>query len=221
MNTAQSLPNIECEASPNGDIYIGKPEDLIAAGVLTAEQIPGWPGMPSTSASFVDGVVQPRGQKPKHDERWMQVSRYGGNIRCIKGISVEEQRLRSDIRRAELEEAERNKPKVDVGMDGALKAFAVGSAVHKVGDRVRCGNQSMVVTGEYRLRCVRAEDGEYIDSAGDRIDYRYGYTCQFRNGEEYFFPPHELTDDEGSSSHLRLVHGAREVASLPTFSLKQ
>lgn len=211
---------VEYDAGTGGDIYRGKPEALIAAGLLTAEQIPGWPGMPSTSATFFKGARVERRQRVRHDQHWMQVTRIGNNIRLVKGISIEEQRHRWDTRQAEIEETERNQPKADIGFDGACKAYDQASALFEVGDRVLYCNSPMVVTGEYKLRRVNNKEGEFVDGRGERIEYRYGYTCQYRNGEEYFVPAGYLTDDDGAPTHLRLVAGMSTLVARPTLAFR-
>jgi hypothetical protein len=215
-------PGVEYGAGISGDIYLGKPEALIAAGLLTADHVPGWPGMPSTSATFFDGARVDRHQRVPHDERWMQATRIGNNIRLIKGIGAEEKRRREEVLRAEIEEEVRNQPKTDIGMDAALKAFNDASTLFKVGDRAWVGNHSVVVTGEFKLRRVRNDDGEFFDAAkGYRVDYQYGYTVQYRNGEEFFFPAGDLTEEDGAPTHLRLVAGRSTHAARPMMEFKE
>ena len=192
---------IQVQHDLGGDVYLGKPEALIAAGLLTAEQIPGWPGMSSTSATFYDGQRVERYKRVPHDERWMQVTRIGTKVRLTKGLGAEEKR----VRLAEKEEAERRRPKPDIGRDAAYQACKEASTLFKVGDEVWNNGNPMVVTGEYMLRCVRSKTGEFVNSANQRINYQHGYTCQYRNGEEFFFEPGDLTDEAGEPTHLRLV----------------
>lgn len=220
--SAHSFPGVEYDAGTGGDIYLGKAAALIAAGLLTPEQIPGSPNLPGASGTFVDGVPQPRYTKVPHDEHWMHVAKYATSVRVTKGISPEEQRRRMDARKAEIEEAERNKPKTDIGMDGALKAFAAATARFQVGDRAWNGGHPLVITGECKLRRVRNKDGEFLDAEkGYRVDYQYGYTGQYRNGEEFFFEPNELTDEDGAPTHLRLVAGKCTQAVRPMMEFRE
>ncbi|NDZ12076.1 hypothetical protein C7T35_15280 [Variovorax sp. WS11] len=222
MKGARAFPGVEYAAGISGDIYLGKPEALIAAGLLTAEHIPGWPGMPPTSATFFDGARVDRRQRVPHDERWMHALRYGNNIRLTKGISAEEKRRREEALRAEIEEEDRNQPKTDIGMDAALKAFNDASTLFKVGDKVRVGDKPAVVTGEYQLRRVRSSDGEFFDAAkGYRVDYRPGYTVQYRNGEEFFFAAGYLSDEDDAPTHLRLVAGRSTQAARPMMEFRE
>lgn len=222
MPEVLTFPGVEYEAGTSGDIYVGRSEALIAAGIIDAAQVPGAPGMPKSSITFVDGVPQPRGAKPAHDERWMQATMYGRQLRLTKGISEEEQRRRSAARRAEIEESERSRPKTDIGMEAAVKAMKVASALFNVGDRVMCGKHPVIVTGGYKLRRVNNDDGEFLDAeSGKRIDYQWGYTCQYRNGEEYFFEPYQLTDDDGCPTHLRLVSGKSTLVTRPLMEFRE
>jgi hypothetical protein len=200
MSTIEAL---QVRHDLGSDVYLGTPETLIAAGLLTAEQVPGWPGLSSTSATFYDGQRVERYRRVPHDERWMQVTRTGSKVRVTKGLGTAEKRKRQ----AEKEEAERLRPKPDIGRDAAFQACMKASALFNVGDKVWNGGNPMVVTGEYMLRCVRSKHGEFIDSASQRINYQHGYTCQYRNGEEFFFEAGDLTDEAGEPTLLRLVVG--------------
>ncbi|WP_146039399.1 MULTISPECIES: hypothetical protein [unclassified Variovorax] len=194
---------------------------MIAAGLITAAQLPGTPGMPRSSAIFLDGVLQPRGSKPARSERWLQVTLYGRKVRVTKGISHEEEQRRIEARQAEIQELARSEPKADIGFDGARKAFAEASTLFKVGDSVRVGQHSLVVTGEYKLYLVRDKDGEFVDSKGGRFNYQHGYCCQYRNGEEFFYPAHMLSNDDGEPTHLRLVAGKSTQALRPMMEFRE
>lgn len=220
--SAAAHPGVEYDAGTGGDTYLGKAEALIAAGLVAAEQLPGAPGMPPTSTTFFDGARVDRSQRVPHDERWMNVVKYGKNFRVTKGIAAEESRRRTAARQAEIEEHQRNQPRTDIGMDAALEAFNNASTLFKVGDKVWIGKHPAVVTGEYKLRRVRNSDGEYLDAAkGYRVDYKHGYTCQYRNGEEFFFEPGDLTDEDGAPTHLRLVAGSSRGAVRPMMEFRE
>lgn len=152
----------------------------------------------------------------------MQVTRLGSKVRLTKGVSAEEKSSRIAAVRAAIEEEARNRPKPDISLDGAQKAYNDASTLHKVGDRVWVGNSPLIVTGEYKLRRVRNETGEFLDQAqGVRVDYKYGYSCQYRNGDEFFWPAHELTDEDGSPTHLRLVAGRSTTATRPMMEFRE
>ncbi|VTU34294.1 hypothetical protein [Variovorax sp. RA8] len=222
MSAAATIsPGVEYEAGTSGDIYIGRPAALIAAGLIEAAKVPGAPGMPRSSITFVDGVPQPRGAKPAHDERWMQATMYGRQLRLTKGIDPEERSRREQKRARELEELARTTPKKDIGRDEAIKQLRSASAIFQVGDSVIVnGHQAMVCEG-YKVHTVRAEDGEYIDRDGVRVEHRWGYTCRYRSGEEFFFAAYQVTapNDTGRPSHLRLVAGAKP-APRPVLALR-
>lgn len=209
MSAANQLaPGVEFDAGVSGDRYQGKPEALIAAGVITAAQLPAM-----ASVTFFDGMkVDGRKVKATQDERWMQVTFIGRNLRVTKGIPADERARRQAARRAEIEEIERNTPKQDIGEAGALEAFKKSGAGLEVGDCVYAGGEAASVTGGYRLRTVRSGEGEYLSSNGNRIDYRWGYVCKTTDGKEYFFAAHEVTAKQGRASHLRLAYAATPAA---------
>lgn len=110
--------------------------------------------MPRSSITFVDGVPQPRGAKPAHDERWMQATMYGRQLRLTKGIDPEERSRREQKRARELEELARTTPKKDIGRDEAIKQLRSASAIFQVGDSVIVnGHQAMVCEA---TRCTRS-----------------------------------------------------------------
>lgn len=221
MSAATNFPGVEYDAGTSGDIYLGRPEALIAAGLIEAAMVPGRPGMPRSSITFVDGVPQPRGAKPVHDEHWMQATMIGRQLRVIKGIALELQRQRQARREEEAAEIARTMPKKDIGRDEAAKQLRNASAIFQVGDSVIVnGHQAMVCEG-YKMHTVRAEDGEYIGGDGVRIEHRWGYTCRYRSGEEFFFAAYQVTapDDDCRRSHLRLVAGAK-LAPRPVLALR-
>lgn len=199
-------PGVElCFRNADGDMYLGKPEALIAAGLLRADQVPGWPGMPPSAATFFEGVLVERWTRVPHTEAWMNVVRSGSNIKVFKGISEAERARRI----AEAEERERNKPKAAIGIEVARAEYEAASTRFKVGDKVMNGDKHMVVSGHYGLSLVWSKNGEFVHSNGRRFDYMYGYCCKYPNGEEFFFVAHCLLDDDGNQTHLRLVRGAR------------
>jgi hypothetical protein len=209
MSAAKNFPGIEYDAGTSGDIYLGRPEALIAAGLIEAAKVPGAPGMPRSSITFVEGVPQPRGAKPAHDERWMQATMYGRQLRLTKGISLDERRRREQQRAQKLEDLARTTPKPDIGHDGAAKAMRAASAIFNVGDSVIANGDPALVIGEYTLRRVICTDGQFLVSNGERAEYRPGYVCRYRSGEEYFFPPHQVTTPADRAPFMRLVVGSK------------
>ncbi|OUM01785.1 hypothetical protein [Variovorax sp. JS1663] len=212
---------VEYEAGTSGDIHLGRPEALIASGIIDAAKVPGAPGMPKSSITFIDGVPQPRGTKPKHDERWMQATMIGRQLRVSKGISDAERTRREQQRAQELEDLARTAPKKDIGREEAAKQLRGASAIFNVGDSVLANGYPAMVCEGYGLCAVKAEDGEFVASDGVRIEYRWGYTCRYRSGEEFFFAAHQVTapKDEHRPGHLRLVAGAKP-APRPVLALR-
>src|SRR5665647_1967757 len=52
------------------DLYFGKATELIAAGLVRPEQLPGAEGMPPSAVTFYAGKLMPRWQRAKHDEKY-------------------------------------------------------------------------------------------------------------------------------------------------------
>ncbi|WGT64769.1 hypothetical protein [Variovorax paradoxus] len=197
-------PGIAFDAGVSGDRYQGKPDALIAAGVITADHIP-----TNTSQTFVDGVkVDGRRFKGKHDDRWMQVSRHATSLIVTKGIADAERARRVEARRQAVEELARATPKKDPGFDAVRAMDYKASAALLPGAEVFANGRAATVTGEFKLRRVSVEDGEFVDG-DNRTEYIPGYTCRIHeSGKEFFYPAHEVRAKSGALSHLRLVSGA-------------
>lgn len=191
-------------SGPSGDVYQGTPSALIAAGLMDETQVPGGPGMPKVCASFVNGVLQPKSARPKHDERWMRVIVYGSKLRVVRGIGREEQERRRQNILAMKAEAAKAAGIPAISLEEAARQANIESALLTIGDLVTIRKKAAVVTGEHRLRCVASEDGEYVLPNGQRVEYRPGYLCRHLDGEEFFWAAHEL-EAEGRATHLRVV----------------
>lgn len=196
---------VEFDAGVGGDHYSGSIDALIAAGIITAEQLP-----TATSVTFFNGVkVDGRKVKAMQDERWMQVRCVGRSLRVTKGITREERARREEARRLEVEELARTAPREDPGFDGARAMEYRASAAFIVGDEVFAGGKAATVVGAYKLYRVLDDDtGEFSDGK-TRADYRHGYLCRLESdGEEFFYPVHGVRAKSGAVGHLRLVSGA-------------
>lgn len=197
-----------------GDNYIGTAQALLDAGIVTLDQLPGMPGMPKISVSFLDGAQLPRQARAVHDERWMRVSLYGNKVIVSKGVSAEE-RERREAGKAAAAEAERKARGIPaIGVDAAASEAAKASAQFQVGDAVMVGGIPAVVTGPFRMRAVTDKDGEYVDHDGGRLTYQPGYVCRDEDGAEYFWPAHKVRLPGGSRSHLRLVRERVETPAV-------
>lgn len=195
-----------------GDNYMGAAQALLDAGLVTLGQLPGTPGMPKISVSFLDGEQLPRQARAVHDERWMRVSLYGNKVIVSKGISAEE-RARREAEKTAAAEAERKAHGIPaIGLDAAAREAAQASAQFQVGDAVMVGGVPAIVTEPFRLYAVSAKNGEYVDEDGGRLVYRPGYTCRDKDGGQYFWPAHKVRLPDGSRSHLRLVRERVEPA---------
>lgn len=203
--SATKLPGVEYDPGVGGDQYMGHASALIAAGLVTPDQLPGAPGMPVSGVTFVDGLRQPRTARPDHDERWMRICKVGRRFQVTRGISTDERERREDAREAEIQDMLRVKP--DNGAKAAEAAVAERSARFKLGDRVYVDGNAAVVSGAYGMHRVTCSDGEYSNGSGGRFSYRLGYCAQYRNGEEFFYEAGCLTDRAGAPTHLRLVSG--------------
>ncbi|MDQ0024339.1 hypothetical protein J2X90_002137 [Variovorax paradoxus] len=121
------------------DEYTGPADVLIAAGVITADQLPGQPGGPKTMATFYGGVRKPKWNVPK-DEKYVQISRprINSKVSVRVGISASERERRRSLMftqdRASLEVA-RGIPKdtVDLGQLSLpmVRKLLVIAAQHK------------------------------------------------------------------------------------------
>lgn len=206
---------VEYSAAVGGDIYLGSVQALIEAGIITLEHIP-----QATSVTFFEGVqVDGRKVKATQDERWMQVRYVGRSLRVTKGITHEERARREAARRQEAEELARTAPRKDPGFDGAREMDHTASAVLPVGTAVFAYGQGATIVGEYKLRRVTMEDGQFID--GDRrVNYIPGYRCRLdEDCAEFFYPAHAVRAKSGAMTHLRLVSGAGQRREI-SFSIR-
>lgn len=104
-----------------GDRYIGTAEALIAAGLITANQLPGQPGQNKMMCTFYAGVQVRKGSYRQRDEHYLSIRRIGRNFEVIKGVPEHVYDARSAARQAqwEIEEAQQ---KVERAAQRAAKA---------------------------------------------------------------------------------------------------
>lgn len=206
MSAVSKTQGVEYIACVSGDRYLGKPEALIAAGIVTADQLPGQPGMPLTSATFVDGArMDGRKAKCIRDSRWMQVTLTGNHVHVTKGIPDDERDRRRAVERAEIEEMARSTPRVDVGYEAGRAEIVAASAVVVEGDLVLANDEMAAVTSGFKLHRVMEDEGEFSVPDGRRFNYRYGYNCRLHDGREFFYAPGQIKRADGRASHLQLV----------------
>lgn len=88
----------------SGDRFTGTIDALIAAGLITAEQLPGQPGMPKVSATYYNGVLcRYRSNRAPRDLGYLNVCRpaTGKKITVTVGITAAEEAQRRTALRAE------------------------------------------------------------------------------------------------------------------------
>lgn len=196
------FPGVEYSAGQGADYYLGMPKALVDAGLLKAVQIPGTPGLPKTSASFVNGVLQPKTARPVHDEHWSQASLVGRKLRLSIGISKAEKDRRAALHEAEVAAM----PKPDIDAASAVQALQSRSAMFEVGATVYASGYLGMVVESYGLHRVNSEDGEFLNpTTKARYDWRYGYVCRLRSGEQFFYAAHKVSAARGTTGHLRVV----------------
>ncbi len=92
------------------DVYLGRAEDLIAAGLITADQLPGRPGENKTMRTFYEGVPRKPGANGPRDERYLSIKRIGDRLEVTKGVpkAVADERRAAERQREAECEAERH-----------------------------------------------------------------------------------------------------------------
>lgn len=96
-NSPNGLPGIEKYQTPWSDCYVGTAESLVAAGIVSADQIPGTPGAGKTMMTFYRGE-RARGGRRSKDEHYLRISRYSrGQFGVCVGITAEESERRMKI----------------------------------------------------------------------------------------------------------------------------
>lgn len=97
------------------------------------------------------------------------------------------------------------------GAEKVNEQWNEASAIFKVGDRVAIWHDSgrnggeATIDGPYRTYLVADDDGPYIDSDGQRVDYCPGYLCVSDHGKRAFFYARQLAPIGQSYGHLKLV----------------
>lgn len=216
MSAATTKSIVQSRESWYGLEYVGTADELIDAGIITWSQLPGRPGMPKSSATFLDGLQQPPRTRAVHDERWMRVTLTGKKVTVAKGISAIEREQRENQRIAAAEAERRSRGIPAIGSAAAGREMAQESAVFEVGTHVTVGTTKATVTAGYGLRPVSTPNGTYIDGDGNRFIYRPGYLCRDEEGSEFFWVAHEVKTALGQRGHLRLV---RDRSAAPVTSM--
>ena len=101
----QARARIRFEEETHGDVYTGRIDDLIAAGIVTREQIPGVPGAPKVAMTFYKGELVRKGAHRDRDEHYWSITRRGRlNAQVLIGISDAECERRRKVWRAQVEQ---------------------------------------------------------------------------------------------------------------------
>lgn len=117
----QYAPGVTRSESSWNDRYIGRGEALIAAGLITADQLPGQPGRGKIMCTFYAGVQVGKGSNRPCDEHYLQIRRVaGGNIEVIKGIPAEVGKERR-AKQNEREELEAKAARAEQAREAAAK----------------------------------------------------------------------------------------------------
>jgi hypothetical protein len=94
---------LRSEEHPWGDFYFGPAEALIAAGLITPDQLPGLPGHNKYTVTFFDGRPVKKGANHPRDERYLRVARHGKTFEVHRGISRQVEDERCAAKRAQCE----------------------------------------------------------------------------------------------------------------------
>lgn len=90
--------------------------------------------------------------------------------------------------------------------EAAQRMTGENPARFKVGEAAMLEDGTIVeIVGDYKLWCVRSQNGVYMDKEGDRIDYKFGYLARAPGRERFFFSPCDLFEPDGSVRYLKLV----------------
>lgn len=102
MSAAAQLPGLQCQKHCSFDEHVGSKENLIAAGLASANQFPGEPGGNKLVCTYHRGTLLGKGGKPpERDQDWMQIKRLRTGTFAIRlGIDRDERHRRWEIERA-------------------------------------------------------------------------------------------------------------------------
>jgi hypothetical protein len=80
-----------------GDAFTGSPEDIVAAGLVKLEHLPGQPGMGKTSVTLYEGSPVRKGTSHPRDDRYRHILRLNAKKFRVKvGMSVSESERRRE-----------------------------------------------------------------------------------------------------------------------------
>lgn len=86
---------VKLDPHPRFNAYRGSAQDLIAAGVVRPDQLPGSPGLPATCVTFYKGQRVGKGDsRGARDEHYLQIRREGKGFCVHVGVSPEERERR-------------------------------------------------------------------------------------------------------------------------------
>jgi hypothetical protein len=143
MSSAAESFGLEQHQSGWGDHYVGTAEQLVAAGLVSADQIPGALGKNKFTCTFIDGVPIKRGANYKRDERYLSVRRLGKlKFEVVKGVSNSTNEARNAARRAKARD----------DFDAKLREASAKATIH-----------------DFREFCLRHAGGAWALNGGDGL----------------------------------------------------
>jgi hypothetical protein len=110
MTKQVHAPGVLVSHELGADCFTGTAQDLVAAGLVRMEQLPGQPGGPKYAATYYAGVRRQTKEFTPKDENYLHILRpaSGSKIRVTVGLSDSERRRREAIR-----DAQADKERVD------------------------------------------------------------------------------------------------------------
>lgn len=97
---------IKLHRGPYYDTYAGTAEALVAAGIVSRDQLPGInPDLARCAVTFYRGEYVRGRQKTPHDEHWLNITRSGRKYTVYVGVGAEEteRRHQANSQRAKME----------------------------------------------------------------------------------------------------------------------
>lgn len=106
-STYVTAGGLKHEAIGGCDYYTGSAQDIIAAGLVTADQFPGQPGRGKTMCTYYAGALVQKGARHAWDEHYTSIRRCaGGNFEVKRGVPEHVYQERVAARRAATEQRE-------------------------------------------------------------------------------------------------------------------
>lgn len=99
-SAGKSIPILQAQSWYGGDEWVGTADELIAAGLVARDQLPGEPGNNKVCVTYYRGNLVGKGSNAPHDENYLNIKRYGKHRFIVRvGISIEEEQRRDTKKR--------------------------------------------------------------------------------------------------------------------------